>query len=225
MKINSRLKTIASLVPKDSYPLDIGCDHAMLSIYLVKECNFSKVVASDDKEGPLLGAKKNIDFYHVKKNIQLIQADGLEAYQDGVDVITISGMGGILISQIFEKNKDVLEKVNTIILSPNNHTPLVRKELTKCGYRIEDELLVKENKITYPILVFKKGRGKYHTKDYYLGPVLSTKKEEIIYEYYAKELKDQYQILLILPTLAIKRKFIQKRKIRWLKKVLKKFKK
>ena len=49
MKINTRLKTIGDLVPLSSYPLDIGCDHALLSIYLVKEKGLSKTVASDNK--------------------------------------------------------------------------------------------------------------------------------------------------------------------------------
>ena len=53
MKINERLKTIGDLVPLSTYPLDVGCDHAMLSIYLIKEKGFQKVMASDNKQGPL----------------------------------------------------------------------------------------------------------------------------------------------------------------------------
>ena len=60
MKINSRLKTIGDLVPLSSYPLDIGCDHALLSIYLVKEKGMKKALASDNKSGPLKKAKENV---------------------------------------------------------------------------------------------------------------------------------------------------------------------
>ena len=43
MKINSRLKKIGDLVEANSFCLDVGCDHALLDIYLVK-----KKVSSDD---------------------------------------------------------------------------------------------------------------------------------------------------------------------------------
>lgn len=62
MKISERLKTIGDLVPLSSYPLDIGCDHALLSIYLVTEKNFPMVAASDNKKGPLEQAKKKCLF-------------------------------------------------------------------------------------------------------------------------------------------------------------------
>ena len=37
MKINARLKKIGDLVEANSFCLDVGCDHALLDIYLVKK--------------------------------------------------------------------------------------------------------------------------------------------------------------------------------------------
>ena len=37
MKINNRLKQIGDLVEANSFCLDVGCDHALLDIYLVKK--------------------------------------------------------------------------------------------------------------------------------------------------------------------------------------------
>ena len=34
MNIDNRLKRIADFIPSDSYILDVGCDHALLDIYL-----------------------------------------------------------------------------------------------------------------------------------------------------------------------------------------------
>ena len=45
MKINDRLKKIGDLVDANSLCLDIGCDHALLDIYLVKEKNQQKAIA------------------------------------------------------------------------------------------------------------------------------------------------------------------------------------
>ena len=36
MRINERLNRVASYVDDNSYIIDVGCDHALLDIYLVK---------------------------------------------------------------------------------------------------------------------------------------------------------------------------------------------
>ena len=113
MKINNRLKTIGDLVPLSSYPLDIGCDHALLSIYLVKEKGIQKVLASDNKSGPLKKAKENVNFYKVKDKIKLVEAEGLDSYEEGIDTITISGMGGLNIKKVLDDNKRYLKNINT----------------------------------------------------------------------------------------------------------------
>ena len=60
MKINARLKKIGDLVEANSFCLDIGCDHALLDIYLVNQKKNIKAIASDIAEGPLEHARKNI---------------------------------------------------------------------------------------------------------------------------------------------------------------------
>ena len=43
---------VASLIEKDDKVIDIGCDHALLSIYLVENKKINRVIASDNREGP-----------------------------------------------------------------------------------------------------------------------------------------------------------------------------
>ena len=82
MNIGSRLKQVGDLVNKSSSVMDIGCDHAYLDIYLAekKELNLKKIIASDNKEGPLKQAKRNIKTYKVEKKIILKLGDGLSPY-------------------------------------------------------------------------------------------------------------------------------------------------
>ena len=129
MKINNRLKTIGDLVPLSSYPLDIGCDHALLSIYLVKEKDFSKTVASDNKSGPLKKAKENVNFYKVSDKVKLVNAEGLNSYTEGINTITISGMGGLNINKILDDNRKYLKNIDTLILSPNNYSLAVKRKM------------------------------------------------------------------------------------------------
>ena len=222
MKINTRLKTIGDLVPLSSYPLDIGCDHALLSIYLVKEKGIKKAVASDNKSGPLKKAKENVNFYKVKDKVELIEAEGLNSYKEGIDTITISGMGGLNINRILENNKSYLKNINTIILSPNNYSIAVKRKLIKLGYYISDEKLVKENNIIYQILVFMKGRKYYSYKKLYLGPVLMTKEDELTKEYYKKELETKRSLLEALPKSFYSKIRLTKKEIKYLEDVLKK---
>ncbi len=220
MKINNRLKTIGDLVPLSSYPLDIGCDHALLSIYLVKEKGIQKVLASDNKSGPLKKAKENVNFYKVKDKIKLVEAEGLDSYEEGIDTITISGMGGLNINKILDDNKRYLKNINTLILSPNNYSIAVKRKLTKLGYHIDNEVLVKENNIIYEILVFKKGRKYYSYKKLFLGPVLMTKQDNLTKEYYQNLLETKRSLLKALPLSFSNKIRVTKKEIKYLEEVI-----
>ena len=220
MKINNRLKTIGDLVPLSSYPLDIGCDHALLSIYLVKEKGLSKVVASDNKSGPLKKAKENVDFYKVSDKVKLLKSEGLDSYTKGIDTITISGMGGLNINKILDDNRKYLKNIDTLILSPNNYSLAVKRKLLKLGYHIENETLVKEKNIIYEILVFKKGRKYYSYKKLFLGPILMTKKDNITKEYYQNLLTTKKSLLKALPKSFRNKIRLTKKEIKYLEEML-----
>ena len=220
MKINNRLKTIGDLVPLSTYPLDIGCDHALLSIYLVKEKGLSKALASDNKSGPLKKARENVNFYKVSDKVKLIEAEGLDSYTEGIDTITISGMGGLNINKILDDNRKYLKNINTLILSPNNYSLAVKRKLLKLGYYIENESLVKEKNIIYEILVFKKGRKYYSYKKLFLGPILMTKKDNITKEYYQNLLTTKKSLLKALPKSFRSKIRLTKKEIKYLEEML-----
>ena len=196
MKINGRLKLVGDYVDKGSIPLDIGCDHAKLSIYLLKEKNFPFVYASDNKIGPLNQAKENVNYYNLADKIELIKADGLNSLNDKIDTITVTGMGGLTINKMFLENKNKLTNIKTIILSPNNFIKEVRETINKLGYYLKDEELVEESNKLYHILVFSKGNKTYSDKELYLGPILMTKNNEIIKKFYKSELTNINNLLL-----------------------------
>lgn len=225
MKINKRLKKIAELVEKDSLCLDIGCDHALLDIYLVKEKKINQVVASDIAKGPLEQARKNINKYHLEKKIELRLGDGLTPYTKDIDTIIISGMGGRSIIGIFKYQQSLIKKIKTIILSPNNYQEDVRKFFTKIGFIIEKEMLVKDGKIIYQIMKFKKGKKKYQKKDYFFGPRLLQKKDQLFFEYYQKELASRKILMDLLPRNYRLKRYSIKKEIKMIEKELKELEK
>ena len=211
MKINDRLKKIGDLVEANSFCLDVGCDHAFLDIYLVQKDKNIRAVASDVAEGPLSHARENIRKYHLEKEIECRLGNGLDTYSDDINTIIISGMGGRSMIGIFKSHMEVLKKVDTIILSPNNYQVDVKKFLCKHKFYLQNEELVKDGKYIYQILVFKKG------KQYFFGPVLLEKKEKLFEEYYKRELVSREILIKVLPKNYRWKKFLVRREIKLLK--------
>ena len=136
MKISNRLKLVASFVDDNSYVIDVGCDHALLDIFLVQNKNNIKTVASDVNEGPLEGARKNISLYNLEDKIEIKLGDGIRTINEETDTIIISGLGGETIIDILKEDISRLKNIKTIILSPHSDIYKVRKEVTSLGFKI-----------------------------------------------------------------------------------------
>ena len=218
MKINDRLKKIGDLVEANSFCLDVGCDHALLDIYLVKKDKNIKAIASDVAEGPVEAAKQNIKRERLENKIEVRLGDGLDTYSDEVNTIIISGMGGRNMIGIFKRHLEVLKKVDTIILSPNNYQIDVKKFLVSNGFYIENEEFVKDKKFIYQIIVFKKGKKHYTKKEFFFGPIYLEKKGKLFEEYYKRELMSRKILLQVLPKNFIWKRFITKQEIKMIEK-------
>lgn len=169
MKINNRLIKVAEKVEVGSNIIDVGCDHALLCIYLIKNNIASSCIASDVNEGPLNQAKKNIFLFNLDKKIKIKLGDGIDTIESITDTIIISGMGGANIVNILSDGKNKLSNIKTIILSPNNDSYSVRKNVTLLGYKIDFEEIIYDNGKYYPIIVFSKGKQIYNEEDLLFG--------------------------------------------------------
>ncbi len=119
LKVSSRIETIASLIDRNSVMADIGTDHGYLAIYAVQIGKASICYASDINEGPLSAARHNVERFGLQEKIKLKIADGISQLEPDVDTITITGMGGSLMSSILVAHKSKLENVKTMICQPN----------------------------------------------------------------------------------------------------------
>ncbi len=186
IRISKRLKTIGNFVlnKKSNKIIDVGCDHALLDIYLLQNDNNLKIVASDNKQKPLDNAKKNISKYSFLNKIEVCLKDGIENIDKEIDTVIISGMGTETIIEILEKDKKELEHINRLIISSNNKYPELRKSIVSLGYMITNEKIVFEDKKYYIIIEFIKGKKKYSNKDMYFGPILLNNKNQLFYDYF-----------------------------------------
>lgn len=200
IKLSKRLEKIATFVDNDSSVVDIGCDHALLDIYLVLNRKNIKVVASDVNKNALNNALSNIKKYKLTDKIDTVLSNGLESIDvTGLDTIIISGMGTHTMVGILYNNLSKLKNINTIILQSNNDVDFLRKKVTSIGYYIEQEALVKDKKIIYTIIKFKKGHKFYSYKELYFGPCLLKENSSLFKEKNKLELEKLKIIYPMIP--------------------------
>lgn len=207
IKLSKRLSVIASFVSNNSVIADIGCDHALLDIYLSKKKIIKKSFAIDITKGALNQADKNIKLYNAK-NIETRLSDGFEKIdiKDNVDTVIMSGLGDAKIINILKEAEEKLNKVNNIIIQSNVGVSNIRVYLTCNGYYIDNEKLVKENNIIYTVISFKKGYKSYTKKEIEFGPVLLRNKDELFNELIINRINKNNYIINKLP----KNKLIKK---------------
>lgn len=164
--ISLRLKTIASLVDKDSKVIDIGTDHAYLPIYLYNNDITHNITASDISNKVLESSLKNLKKYDLEREIPLILSDGFKNIENEFDTAVIAGMGTITIIDILENAKKL---PNTLIIEPQNDYYILRSYLNKIGYRIDKEIVIFEKGIYYVIIKYIKGFETLNKKELLFG--------------------------------------------------------
>ena len=148
--LSDRLKAVAGLT-RGQVAVDVGCDHAYLSIFLaMSKC--SRVYATDIRNKPLKRAKINVANYNLLSKIKLILTDGLFGVPHDVDDIIISGMGGKLIERIIFEQDWLKDESKNLVLQPQTFLIELRKNLYLNGYEIENEVPVIEFDKTYCVV-------------------------------------------------------------------------
>ena len=222
IRLSKRLEAISSLIPINAKIIDIGCDHALLDIYLYQRKICNKIIASDINQNALSNAKENIQKNKLEKKIETRLGNGLDTLtkEDNIDTIIISGMGAHTAVGILKNNLDKLENIDTIIIQSNTKLNFLRKEITKIKYFIDNELLVEDNKKTYTIIRFIKGKKHYTKKELYFGPILLKTNTKLFQEYNKKELEKLKIYLKLLPQNNIIDKYRIKKEIRLYRNVI-----
>ena len=184
-KLSARLEAVASLVSPGAYLADVGSDHAFLPIALIERGKISYAQAIDNKTGPFLRMQGNVNDAGLTNRIRCSLSDGLNDLSNEADTVAICGIGGLLTCDILEKNVRKLDNITHIILDPHRDLVAVRKRVSALGYHIEDEIMVKENKIFYCIMSFVRGEltVPYTANELYFGPILRKKRDPLYLEW------------------------------------------
>lgn len=197
MNLSPRLLEIAKMVDKDSIVADIGTDHGYIPVYLIENQISKKVIACDINEAPLQSAINYINTKKLNEKIDTRLGDGLSPINIGeVDTAIIAGMGGILITNILDDNKDIVKTIEKFILQPMIASSDLRKYLYKNNYKIIDEKLVREDNRFYEIIVAVHGKDEIKNNIYYeIGKKLIEKKDPLLKLHIEKKIKKTKTIL------------------------------
>ncbi len=148
IKLSERLKCAASFVEKNAVIADVGCDHGLLSLYLLERDTASFSYLMDLNPGPLSKAAENSRLYALSEKTETLLSDGLTAlpgHDPLPDTVIIAGMGGRLTENIIAgAPAEVRERVGHWILSPQSELSDFRKALEGLGLMINDEKIVKD---------------------------------------------------------------------------------
>lgn len=220
--LSKRLKAISDFIPDNVNMVDIGCDHALLDIYLYKTRKNIKIIASDVNENALENAKKNVKKYNLDKKIDVRLSNGLDNINASeIDTIVISGMGSHTIVGILRMNYKKLINVDNIIIQSNNHIDFLRKRILELNYYIDKETLVKDSNIIYTIIKFKKGKKRYNKKEIFFGPYLIKENSNLFKEKNKIDLDKLNYLYKVIPKSHILHRLKIKRKINMYKKITK----
>jgi len=156
--LSDRLQAVADLVPPGTKLADVGTDHGRLPVWLIQHGVIDRAVASDLRPAPLNRAKELAQKWEVADKISFRLCDGLTAIPPwDAQTVTIAGMGGETIADILQAARWTREPGHLFILQAMSGMDGLRRYLSGAGFAIRREVLVREGRTLYVVLLAEPG--------------------------------------------------------------------
>jgi len=127
----NRIKAINSLIEKSQCVYDVGSDHALLAISLLKDKKVVQVVNIEVASGPLKMGLANLAKNHLTTKTLNVENNGLKNISQKVfaqpNYVCIAGMGGKNIIEILTNKDHKVNKQAIYVLEANTEIDLLRK--------------------------------------------------------------------------------------------------
>lgn len=184
----NRIEAIYSFIDLKDRVVDVGCDQAKLGILLAKRNQ--KSIASDISPKVIERASLDIRKLGLDNLIDLRVSNGLQNIKEKeADTLVLSGMGTHTILEILNNTK---LKFNKIITISNNYHDILRDKMNELNYKVDKELIIKENNKYYNLILFTKGIKKYSQKELLLG---LNQVDNELYKEYLNHLLNKYKTI------------------------------
>lgn len=180
-KLPPRLSAIADWVPQAAKLADVGTDHALLPLWLLKKERIRSAVATDIHLQPLQRAQRNaLDAR--EERIRFVLCDGLagvEAHE--VDTVVIAGLGGENIADILRRTPWACAEGMTLLLQPMSRTEELCRAFFSLGLQLQRIRLVEDSGRIYPIFALSAGSmPPWKEGEYYTGPFSSLENDPLL---------------------------------------------
>lgn len=184
----NRIEAIYSFIDLKDRVVDVGCDQAKLGILLAKRNQ--KSIASDISPKVIERASLDIRKLGLDNLIDLRISNGLQNIKEKeADTLVLSGMGTHTILEILNNTK---LRFNKIITISNNYHDILRDKMNELNYKVDKELIIKENNKYYNLILFTKGIKKYTKKELLLG---LNQVDSELYKEYLNHLLNKYKTI------------------------------
>ncbi len=192
MKVSKRLELLSNEVKGYDTVCDVGCDHGLFSIYSILNHGIKHAYLLDINQEPLNSAMNNFK-KHKLNNASFLKTDGLKDFNNDLDCLVISGIGGYLMTRILTDDLDKVKKANKLILQPNSDFEILRKFLLENNFTIKYENMIIDNKKYCYYLTAINKKTSYKEEDILFGPILRGKINDVYYEYWNKKYNNMLQ--------------------------------
>ena len=182
ISLDPRLSMIAEMLGTCVCCADIGSDHGRLGAFLLQNRRCARVCLTDISAVSLQKARRLIVLAGLEGGAAFYVGDGARALEERVDAAVIAGMGGETIAEIVERADGRLDGAK-LILQPNVAAPALRRRLNACGWRIEDEALVRDGRRIYVILRAAQGEQTLDEAECEVGPALLARRPALLGDY------------------------------------------
>ena len=147
--LSARLEAIAARVLPGRPMADVGTDHALLPVALVRRGIVPKAIGIDVAPAPLARARPVAAGV---AGVELRLGDGLTPLKPGeVATVVVAGMGGARIVELLDAFEP-LASLTRLVLSPNTQWPRVRRFIAARELRLREEVLVEDRGHAYLVL-------------------------------------------------------------------------
>lgn len=171
----NRIKQISNLIDKSQCVYDVGSDHALLAINLLKEKKTKQVVNIEKNWQPHNIGKANLAKNHLTTKTINVLNDGLKDITKKIfiqpDYVVIAGMGAKSIIEILQTKDPKITKNAKYLLEANCDVEELRKYLAKNKWDIVFEDICIDRDKYYQIICAKAGSAirKLTTFDAHFG--------------------------------------------------------
>ncbi|PWI56857.1 tRNA (adenine(22)-N(1))-methyltransferase [Sulfoacidibacillus thermotolerans] len=164
-ELSLRLQTVADQIGTVECFADIGSDHGLLPIALVRAGRAKRAIAVEVAKGPCAATAQAVLQAKLQESIEVRLGDGLTVLQkEEVDAVVIAGMGGQTMWDILtSKHADqvlVQDHAVRLVLQPMAQAGLMRYFALHGGYEVCQDVRLIDKGIHYEVMCLQPHRTK-----------------------------------------------------------------